>query len=58
MQAKVVTRPPWLVKNGIYTLAQKKKKKKLYVKLTYCDHPNKNVEHPNLRITKSWVQQK
>ena len=28
------------------------KKKKLYVKLTYCDHPNKNVEHPILRITK------
>ena len=51
MQAKVVTRPPWLAKNGIYTFAQKKKKK-LYVKLTYCDHPNKNVEHPNLKITK------
>ena len=35
-----------------------KRKKNLYVKLTYCDHLNKNVEHPNLRITKSWVQQK
>ena len=35
-----------------------KKKKKLYVKLTYCDRPNKNVEHLDLRITKSWVRQK
>ena len=25
---------------------------KLYAKLTYCDYPNKIVEHPNLRITK------
>ena len=33
-------------------------KKKLYVKLTYFDHPNKNVEHPDMRITKSWVEQK
>ena len=34
------------------------KKKKLYVKLTYYDNSNKNVDHPLLRITKSWVQQK
>ena len=33
-------------------------KKILYAKLTYCDQPNKNVEHPDLRITKIWVQQK
>ena len=33
-------------------------KKILYAKLIYCDHPSKNVEHPNLRITKIWVQQK
>ena len=36
---------------------QKKKKnlyilvKKYYTKLTYFEHFNKNVEHPNLRIT-------
>ena len=42
-------------KKGIYTLA---KKKKLYVRLNYLDHPNKNVEYPELRITKSWVQKK
>ena len=23
--------------------------------MTYCDHPNKNVEHPDLRIIKIWV---
>jgi len=40
------------------TLKNKKIKKKLYAKLTYCDHPNKNYERPNLRITKIWVQQK
>ena len=34
------------------------KKKNLYVKLTYCDHLNKNVKDLDLRITKSWVQQK
>ena len=28
----------------------------LYIKLTYCDHLNKNIEHFNLRITKIWVQ--
>ena len=33
-------------------------KKILYAKLIYCDHPNKNVEHLDLRITKIWVQQK
>ena len=33
-------------------------KKILCAKLTYCDQPNKNVEHPDLRITKIWVQQK
>ena len=54
MQAKVVTEPPQLTKNCIYTLA-KKKKKQLYAKLTYCDHLNKNVEHSDLRITKFWV---
>ena len=37
-------------KNCIYTLA-----KYIYIKLTYCDHSNKNVEHPNLGITKIWV---
>ena len=31
------------------------KKKNLYVKLNYCDLPNKNVEYIDLRITKSWV---
>ena len=42
MQAKVVTRPPWLAKKTcIYTLT----KKILYAKLTYYDHLNKNVEH-------------
>ena len=49
----------WLAPNlpiyiYIYTFA----KKILYAKLIYCDHPNKNVEHPDLRITKIWVQQK
>ena len=33
----------------IYILA-----KKLYAKLTYCDYPKKNIEHPDLRITKIW----
>ena len=43
----------WLAKKKyIYTLV----KKILYAKLTYCDHPNKNIEHPDLRITKIWVQ--
>ena len=37
----------------IYTCS----KKILYAKLTYCDYPNKNFEHPNLRITKICVQQ-
>ena len=45
----------WLLaKKCIYTLA----KKILYAKLTYCNYLNKNVEHPDLRITKIWVQQK
>ena len=57
MQAKVVTGPPLLTpdlqkKMYIYTLV----KKILYDKLTYCDHPNKNIEHPDLRITKIRVQ--
>ena len=30
----------------------------LYAKLTYCNYPNKNFEHSDLRITKFWVQQK
>ena len=34
------------------------KKQKIDVKLTYCDHPNKDVEYFDLRITKIWVQQK
>ena len=42
-------------KKGIYTLA---KKKNLYVRLNYLDHPNKNVEYPDFGITKSWVQKK
>ena len=53
MQARVVIGPPWLAKKKcIYTLA----KKILYAKLTYCDHPNKKFYHPDLRITKIWVQ--
>ena len=43
-----------LAKKCIYTLG----KKLLYIKLTYCDHSNKNVEYPNLRISKNWVQEK
>ena len=31
---------------------------KLYAKLTYCDYPNKNIKHPNLKIIQIWVQQK
>ena len=31
--------------------------KNVYTKLTYCEHPNKNIEHPDLRIIKNWVQQ-
>ena len=54
MQARVVIGSPWLAKNCIYTLT----KKILYAKLTYCDHPNKNYEHPDLRITQIWVQKK
>ena len=57
-QIREVRGPPWLAKNGIYIIGKKKKKKKLYVKLTYYDNSNKNVDHPVLRITKSWVQQK
>jgi len=52
MQVRVVIRPPWLAKNCIYAFVKNKKIKKLYVKLTYCDNPNKNVEHLDLRITK------
>ena len=33
-------------------------KKILYAKLTYYKYLNKNVEYPNLRITKIWIQQK
>ena len=33
-------------------------RKELYTKLTYFDHPNKNVEHPTLAIKKILVQQK
>ena len=32
--------------------------KNLYTKLTYYNHPNKNVECSDLRITKIWIQQK
>ena len=53
MQARVITGLPWLVKKYIYTLT----KNILYAKLTYCKYPNKNFEHPNLRITKILVQQ-
>ena len=52
MQARVVTGPPWFAKKCIYTFV----KKILYAKPTYCDQSNKNVEHPDLRITKIWVQ--
>ena len=34
------------------------KKYILYTKLTYFDHPNKNVKHLDLKITRIWVQQK
>ena len=34
MQARIVTGPLYL------------SKRILYAKLTYCNHPNKNVEHP------------
>ena len=54
MQVRVVTRSLLLVKKFMYILA----KKILYAKLTYCKYLNKNVEHPNLRITKIWIQQK
>ena len=47
---------PDLQKN-VYMFAPKKKKK-LYTKLTYCNHFNKNIEHPDLKITRIWVQQK
>ena len=53
-RAKVVTGPSWLAKKYTYTFA----KKILYAKLIYCDYPNKNFEHFDLRITKIWVQQK
>ena len=42
----------------IYIYTHTLAKKKLYAKIIYCDHPNKNVEHPGLRITKIWFQQK
>ena len=54
LHAKVVIKLPWLTKKCKYTLA----KKILYTKLIYCDYPNKNFEHPDLKITKIWVQQK
>ena len=33
-------------------------KKNLYAKHIYCDYPNENVEHPDLRIAKIWFQKK
>ena len=27
-----------------------------HTKLTYFDHPNKNIDHPNLRITRILIQ--
>ena len=47
---------------GVTTLTCKKKKK-IHThththKTKYCDHPNKNNEHPNLRITKIWIKKK
>ena len=54
LQAMVVIGLPWLGKKYIYTLV----KKLLHVKLIYYDHLNKNIEYIDLRITKSWVQQK
>ena len=45
-------------KKCIYTLAKNILYEILYAKLTYCDHPNKNFEHPNLRIAKICVQKK
>ena len=41
------------LQNNVYIPA----KKYVYIKLTYCEHPNKNNEHPDLRIIKNWVQQ-
>ena len=41
----------WKKKMYTYTLVQKI----LYAKLTYFDHLDKNIEHPDLRITKIWV---
>ena len=62
--SQVVTRSPDLH----LTYKKKKKKKKsiyilaknilLYAKLIYRNYLNKNVEHPDLRIIKIWVQQK
>ena len=46
-QIRKVTRPG-LSKKCIHTLT----KKLLYAKLTYCDYPNKNFEHPDLSIIK------
>ena len=49
----------WRKKNYIYIYIYiYLLKKKLYAQLTNCDHPNKNVENPDLRIIKFWVQQK
>ena len=42
---------PNFQKKCIYTLTRKI----LYTKLTYCNYPNENFEHLDLRITKFWV---
>ena len=39
------------LQKNVYIFATKKKKK-IYTKLTYCDHPNKNREYLDLKITK------
>lgn len=41
-QNKMAVLPPWFAKKNVYIFATQKKK--LYIKLTYCDNLNKNVE--------------
>ena len=48
---RVVTEPPSLAKNLYWEF-----KKYIYTKLIYIDHPNNNIEHFVLRITRMWVQ--
>ena len=53
----VVTGPSLLAKNCIYILAKKKNIYiYIYTKLTCLDHPDKNIDYPNLKIIKILVQ--